>query len=300
MNETSNSELAPLLWKETSRNSKGGLIIDYSMQFGSPVDVGLFVQAACLVAAITHALLASVVAAPVLCGSTLLAKLRLYPGCFQTWNLDGESVFTYLMHYGCFLVLMAECVKCRAEAFLGLMTGSGLPPLVAPYGLLAFMAMVGCCRGEISGFMAEENGCCSWASGGGAGLVKSLRHTQRLEMDAGKADLVRKVGAFETAFLVVLVHCWGAAIVKAFSKMELQAAAAQAAALQIFDFHTLLGASAATACKYVHCKLDSAQQRHRQPWVLGMSPEIFVGRAMHEFLWVSAGLLVFENGWLLD
>ena len=76
--EPSNSELAPCLWKETSRNSKGGLIIDCSMQFGSPVDVGLFVLAACLVAAITRALPASVVSAPVLCGSALFAELRLH------------------------------------------------------------------------------------------------------------------------------------------------------------------------------------------------------------------------------
>ena len=84
-----------MILKETSRNSKGGWIIDYSMQFGSSVDVGLFVLAACLVAAISCALPAFVVAAPVPCGPALFALLWLHPGCFQTWNLDGESVFMY-------------------------------------------------------------------------------------------------------------------------------------------------------------------------------------------------------------
>ena len=52
VNETSNSELAPFLMKETSRNSKGGLIIDNSMQVVSSVDVGLFVP--CLRLSLQH------------------------------------------------------------------------------------------------------------------------------------------------------------------------------------------------------------------------------------------------------
>ena len=120
VNETSNFELAPFLLKEMSRNSKGGLTIDYSMQFGSSVDFGLFVLAACLVAAISCALPAFVVAAPVPWGPALFAKLWLYPGCFQTWNLDGESVFTYFQLYGGFLVMLAKCVRFCAGTFLGL------------------------------------------------------------------------------------------------------------------------------------------------------------------------------------
>ena len=95
VNETSHSVLAPFLVMETSRNSIGGWIIDCSMHVGSSVDGGLFVLAACLVAAFSCAVPAFVVAAPVPCGLALFAKLWLYPGCFQTWNFDGCSVFMY-------------------------------------------------------------------------------------------------------------------------------------------------------------------------------------------------------------
>ena len=238
--------------------------------------------------------------------------MRLFPGCFHTWNLDCESVFTFFQQYGWFLVFMAECVKCRVGTFLGLMTASGLPSLVALYGLMAFMAMTGCCRGEISGFMAEKNGCCSWACGDAAGLVKSLRHTQRLEMDAVE-------GAIETAFLVVLVHCWGAAgaFVEGFSKMVCgkqqrhrqsrcksstsackcvlseigqRAAAASAACVAPLRFHAFRGASAATVCKCVLCQFGQHAAAAPAAALSCKSPEILLGEEKSEFLGFSSGL----------
>ena len=198
--------------------------------------------------------------------------MRLFPGCFHTWNLDCESVFTFFQQYGWFLVFMAECVKCRVGTFLGLMTASGLPSLVALYGLMAFMAMTGCCRGEISGFMAEKNGCCSWACGDAAGLVKSLRHTQRLEMDAVKAPSRLPFWSYWCIAGVQLERLSRAsarwcgkqqrhrqsrcksstsACKCVLSEIGQRAAAASAAALRLFGFHALHETSAATACKCV-------------------------------------------------
>ena len=68
-----------------------------------------------------------------------------------------------------------------------------------------------------------------------------------------------------------------------FRMLAVQAAAAQAAALCFFGFHTLHEASAATACKYVFCQFG---------------PEIQLGKEQSQFLWFSFGLLVFLE-WFL-
>ena len=90
-------------------------IIDYSMRVGSPVDGGLSVLAACLVAAFSCALPALVVVAPVPCDPALVVMQWLHPGCFQTWNFDDVS-------FDCgFLALMA-CVLFCERTFSGVMT----------------------------------------------------------------------------------------------------------------------------------------------------------------------------------
>ena len=212
--------------------------------------------------------------------------MRLFPGCFHTWNLDCESVFTFFQQYGWFLVFMAECVKCRVGTFLGLMTASGLPSLVALYGLMAFMAMTGCCRGEISGFMAEKNGCCSWACGDAAGLVKSLRHTQRLEMDAVKAPSRLPFWSYWCIAGVQLERLSRAsarwcgkqqrhrqsrcksstsACKCVLSEIGQRAAAASAAALRLFGFTLFVGHLQQQCASVSSVSSDSMQQQHRQP-----------------------------------
>ena len=102
-------------------------LVDSSMRVGSPVDGGLSVLAACLVAAFSCALPAFVVAAPVPCGPALVVMQWLYPGCFQTWNFDDVS-------FDCgFLALMA-CVLFCERTFSGIMTLSGFPVLIVLRG----------------------------------------------------------------------------------------------------------------------------------------------------------------------
>ena len=247
VNETSNSELAPFLVKETSRNSK-------RMQVGSSEDVGLFVLAACLVAAISCAL----PACPF--GPALFAMLWLYRGCFQTWNLDVESV---LMYFGQVCSVLCENVSRSHDPLWTLL-----------FGLIVFIAMMGCGRSEISSFKAEKNGCSSWASGRGCSAGDEL--------------------------LAVLVRGWTAvgALTEGFRMLVLQAAAAQAAALCFVGFQTLHEASAATPCKYVLCRFGQRAAAASAAALSCKSPEILLEKEKSEFLWFSSGLLVFLE-WFL-
>ena len=79
------------------------------------------------------------------------------------------------------------------------------------------------------------------------------------------------------------------------NEMRTQAAAALAAALTSFFLLTFLEASAATACKYVLCNFEKHAAGASVAAFSDMNPEIFTGREKLEFLWVSAGLLVFRE-----
>ena len=80
--------------------------------------------------------------------------------------------------------------------------------------------------------------------------------------------------------------------------LVLQAAAAQAAALCFFGFHTLHEAFAATACNCVLSKLGQHAAAASAAAISCHSHEILLWKEKSEFLWFSSGLLVFLE-WFL-
>ena len=200
--------------------------------------------------------------------------MRLFPGCFHTWNLDCESVFTFFQQYGWFLVFMAECgeVPCwnvsRSDDRLwtplfgcsvwpdGLHGDDGMLQrrdlrLHGREEWLLLLGLWGCCR-------AGEEFAPHPTTGDGRGE-----------------------GAIETAFLVVLVHCWGAAgaFVEGFSKMVL--ASSSGTGSRVANLR-LQRASVSSV------RLDSARQRHRQ-----LRLRLFGFHALHETSAATACKCVF-------
>ena len=219
-------------------NSKGDVFfIDYSMQFGYHVDVGLFLPAACFVAAFS-CVLPACGAAPSPCGLALSAELWRYPGiCVQSWIVDVGFGGLYLL----------QCESC-----LGLMTFCGsFLWIVSPCGLMALMA--GCCSCfEDLGLMVLKDGCSS-----GYGVFEGLKALLQ-----GCCPYGAVLGPM--ALMVCCYDFFGSSVAAAIAllyfstKMKQHAAAAEAAANEGMHVSESLLTSAAVVLKNLMVK--KAQQ----------------------------------------
>ena len=278
-------------------------IIDFFMQKGSLVDQGLSVLAACWCAAFSVAVLASVVAAFHPCSLALSAELRRCPGIrFQTWNLDGDTV--YLSLEVDFRLMAFGDHGNPGETFLGLMVDES--GCLNQHDLfLRLMANDGGCSLDVNQDVALDEGRCSCANDNDASVLE-IALLIALVACAGGIGMVlgpmirtlwlrlRALGSCFSALLIAPMLCCGAAgaFAEDFCKKVLQAAAARAAALRILGSHTFFETSGARACKYFLCNFEPRAGAASAAAFLGMSPEVFVGWEVLEFLWVSAGLWV--------
>ena len=165
------------------------------MQFGSSVDDGLFVLAACLVATFSCALPAFVVAASVPCDPALFLKQWLYPGCFQTWNFDGVFIYFQL---------------CSVRGtFLGVMILSGFSCLVALRGLMARATRAGAalCLFIVGFFWSYQ----SFA--GGAAAVAFSYFFKKKKMQAAAACAPAIEGVHVSEFLLTSCIVFGLLLV---------------------------------------------------------------------------------------
>ena len=262
-------------------------------------------------------MLASVVTAFHPCSLALSAELWHCPGTrFQTWNFDGDTV--YLSLEVDFRLMVFGDHGNPGETFLRSMVDeSGC--WIQHDLFLRLMANGGGCSLHVNQDVALDEGRCSCASdndasvleialwialvacAGGIGMVFGpMIRSGWLRLHAlgscfwasGRCCSARE-GAFETALLIAPMLCCGAA--GAFAedcKKVLQAAAARAAALRILGSHTFFETSGVRTCKYFLCNFEPRAVAASAAAFLGMSPQIFFGWEVLEFLWVSAGLWV--------
>ena len=220
-------------------NSGDVFFIDCSMQFGYLVDVGLFLPAACLLAAFS-CVLPACGAAPSPCGLALSAELWPYSGiCFQSWIVDVDFD-------GLCLILCGWSRFVGDESCLGPMTSCGaFLWIVSPCGLMALISSC-CSYCEDLSLMALKDECSP-----GYGVLEFLMALLQGCCSHGVifGFMAYFVGSSVAAAIALLYFS---------KKMKQHAAAAGAAAIEGMRVSESLLTSAAVALKYFKGK--KAQQ----------------------------------------
>ena len=227
-------------------------------------------------------------------GSALYGRCPL-PTSFQSYALLDS-------HWG----MLDDNVLCAGSETEPLLVdcdkicSAGLFPSVSSWGLMAYNAMAGCCRGEILGLKAEKNGCCcsdvasGFMSSWGLMAYNLMEVCCRGEILGSMAEengccslaaaVCRLVGALVVADLVVLVlknngfHTFqeasAAALECIYCKFGCFGAAAAAAALVSALAHASQAESAACAWKKPAVKKAQQAAAAAAAALLGVCSEI--------------------------